>query len=31
MVPPHFTRKRKGGKVRFNEEITYILNEERTF
>ena len=30
MVPPHFLpRKKKGGKVRFSEEVTYILNREK--
>ena len=31
MVPPHFYQKdKKGGKVRFSEEVTYIPNKERT-
>ena len=28
-VPPHFTKREKGGKVRFCEEVTYIPNREK--
>ena len=29
MVPPDFTKKKKGGEVRFCEEVTYIPNREK--
>ena len=29
MVPPHFYQKKRGGKVRFSEKVTYIPNREK--